>query len=477
MNANSHPKTDPAVPAASKGFPRSLTLGLSALTLLSAQAADRPSTAWYREGNFAPKTRIEIRVTNPLDIDRPDCPVVIPRAMLPVQDIHEMALSVVDPSQPGRPAPDRALLARQGGHLMLEESNGRQLGRQLDDLDKDGVWDELFFQLDLAARESRTLYLYLGFSQRGWLEHGTHAALGSYCRHLMPFWESKHIGWKLWYPTDVDMFGKRTPRLMSPSLYIENLNGYGVPHPDGSDIQTVSGSFGAGGIGLFENPADPADISRPRFTSAPDRENANWNTGWLNDTRYAYDVVANGPMRSMVRIRTMNWRTGKGEYGVEQIYTAYTNQSFSTCRVRFTRFNPAESGVMFGCGIRKNTHEYDWMQEGGTVITIGDEAISDPDDTGDGARSLTVKFVGNALVVKDVYRPAYQFVPTREGNHTFRVPPTADLGFEYLIAGAWSEGAVHNTPESFKQYVRDVARGFNHPPVVTVNADIQNAAN
>lgn len=454
-------------------------LGCCGLMLLAGRQAHAAADAWYTEGNFAPATRIEFTVMNPLNLDRPDCPVVIPRGMLPVQNVHEMSVSVVDPSQPGRPEPSAELRARQGGHLMREEGSGRQLGRQLDDLDRDGVWDELFFQVDLAAGETRTMYLYLGFSQRGWLEHGTHAAIGSYCRHLIPFWESQHIGWKLWYPSDVDMYGKRSPRLMSQDLYMLNLNGYGVPYKDGSDIQSVNASFGAGGIGLFEDPARPDVVSRPRFTPAAAEmsENPSWNAAWLDDTRYAFDVVANGPMRSMVRVRTLNWRTGRGEYELEQLYTAYTNQSFSTCKVRFTRFNPEREGVMFGCGIRKNAHEYDRVQEGGMVVSIGDEEIVDPDYKGEGEHSVKVKFVGNALVVKDVYQPRYQFVPAQEGNHTFRIPATADLGFEYLIAGAWSEGEVYNTPDAFKEYVARVAQGFNHPAVVAVSAEVQTKAN
>ncbi len=448
----------------------------SALSIAAAPLAAAADAPWYGEGDFAPKTRIEFTIENPLDIARPDCPITIPRAQLPVQNIHEMELSVVDPGAEGRPAPSKELLARQGGHQMLAETNGRQLDRQLDDLDKDGVWDELFFQVDLAPRETRTMYLYLGFSQRGWNPHGTHAAIGSYCRHLMPFWESKNIGWKLWYPTDVDMYGKRGPMLVSQHLYMENLDGYGLPREMGSDIQNVATSFGAGGIGLYEDPASPDVISRPRFTAAAATNEAHggWNIGWADDTRYAFEVVANGPMRSMIRARTMNWNTPRGEYELEQLYTAYTNQSYSSCRVRFTRFLPREEGVAFACGIRKNARQYDSIQQGGTVITIGDDEIVDPDYAGETTSTTKVEFVGNALIVADRYQPQYQFIESGEGNHTFRVPVTADLSFEYLIAGAWSEGEVYNNADAFKDYVARTAQGHNHPPVITVRPELQN---
>nr|WP_321268647.1 hypothetical protein [uncultured Sulfurimonas sp.] len=77
--------------------------------------------------------------------------------------------------------------------------------------------------------------------------------------------------------------------------------------------------------------------------------------------------------------------------------------------------------------------------------------FSDPDDP-DG-KKYVVDFVGNALVVKDMYKPEYRYLKGFGGNHTFRIPQTDDLSYEYMIFAAWSEGAVYNTPELFKEYV------------------------
>ena len=60
---------------------------------------------WYTEGDNAHKTRIKITLINTLDFDREECPIVIPREDLPIRDIHEMAVTVVDPSLPARPMP------------------------------------------------------------------------------------------------------------------------------------------------------------------------------------------------------------------------------------------------------------------------------------------------------------------------------------------------------------------------------------
>jgi hypothetical protein len=81
-----------------------------------------------------------------------------------------------------------------------------------------------------------------------------------------------------------------------------------------------------------------------------------------------------------------------------------------------------------------------------------------------------VDFVGSALVVKDQYQPDYQRINGLGGNHTFRIPVTKDLTYEYLIAGAWSEGVVYNTPEAFYAYVRKTAREYNNPVQVRCGA-------
>jgi hypothetical protein len=210
---------------------------------------------WYSQGDFVPTERYIVTVSNPLPQARKKCSVVIPRGKMPVQDLHEMWVTVVDPSLPPRPAPTTAERARQGAHLLQRETNGHAIFHQMDDLDKDGIWDELYFTTDLPASGTKAIHLYIGFNQRGWNEHATHAGIGSYARHMVPFWEAKYVGWKLWFPTTVDVYAKRKPQLIAQRLYMENLDGYGVPRDMGSDIQSVDDTFGGGAICVFEDPA------------------------------------------------------------------------------------------------------------------------------------------------------------------------------------------------------------------------------
>jgi hypothetical protein len=422
------------------------------------------SSDWYTEGDFSPYARVKITLKNTLSFDRVNCPITITRDEFPVKNLGELWITVVDPSIAGVPQPTKEELSIGGGHRIQKETNGHQIYSQLDDLDKDGVWDELFFQTDIKANQTRTLFVYIGFTQRGWNTHGTHGAIGSYVKHQIPFWESAHVGWKLWYPTDCDFYGKRKGVLMSNELYMKNLNGYAVPFDYGSDIMTVSDSFGAGGICLFDCPAQPDSVSRPRFTKSswgPDHPSG-WNGPQMSDTRYAFDVIVNGPMRSIIKVKTFNWQTGNGLFELEQYYTAYTNQNYSTCKVKYNEFLPGEPKTAFGCGIRKSMGEKSSYIKGGIVITIGQDAISSPDDP-TGLTKLKVDYIGTALVVKDSYKPEFQFVPAHQGNYTFRIPVTPDYSFEYMIAGAWSEGAFLKTPKEFTDYMIKTAQEYNNP--------------
>jgi hypothetical protein len=445
--------------------PRYLLTVLGACLLtLSGNSADYP---WYTQGDFAPAQRLEFEVTNPTNLERPNTPVIIKRENFPLADLHEMMITVVDPTGDPRPAPSDSVLNVQGGHQLREEHNGRMVFHQLDDLDKDGIWDELFFQLDMKPNETRTIYIYLGENIRGWNRHHTHANIGSYCRHIMPFWETEEVGWKIWFANSVDAYGKRKPTLVSPILYTQNIDGYGIAnlnHDYGSDIQEVAPSFGASAICLFEFPDDPDSVSMPRKTPAKQRLHPEslWNAGQISDTRYAYDVIVNGPLRSTIRIKGMNWDTGNGYYEYEQYYTAYAHQNYCISKVHYTTFQPNGSGVLMGCGMKKKPQEDNFIQKNGYLISSGPEEVRDPEKI-DQRDNIVVDFIGGAIIVKEEYKPEYQYIPAYTGNHVFRVTPDKDNTYEYMVCTAWSEGTKLTNKEEFNQYVDRMAIEFNNP--------------
>ncbi len=424
------------------------------MILVSVAEASADDGSWYTayfgsrdvayQGEASADVRVKITLVNILDIDRTECPVVIRRTDMPLPNHYPEWITVVDPDKPPRE----------------REVNGHYLLSQMDDIDKDGIWDELFFMVDVKARETKTVYIYIARNMADQTPHRTHAEIGMYGKHVMPWWESEHIGWKLWYPDGADMYGKREAKLVA-NVMNTNQYGHDTPYSVGSDIMWVRSTFGAGGACLFEFPANPDSISRPRF-------NPNRGKGPLDDARYSYDVVVNGPARSMILARTMNWRTGEGEYEMAQYFTSYMNKNYYTCVTTFPTFHPGNEGTAFGCGIRRMENEVLFHQEGGVAISGTNDLQSyiTPNEGDPGLKEGVEQFLGIALAVKDDFRPEFHHTKAFGENYTLRIPETGNRSFEFMGFGGWSEGLVCSGAEEFKEYVVTAALEYNNPLIV-----------
>ena len=425
-------------------------------------AAAQTKYGWYTEGsNNKPTRRISFSVSNPLDIPLTKEGITIRRTDLPFQDIAELWLAIIDPRLPPNPEPTPDELRKIGGYLMRKETNGHSIPLQVDDLDKDGIWDELFFLTDLAPRESREFYIYIDHYERGLYEHKVHGAIGNYGRHTVPFIETEHMGWKLWFPHGLDLHGKRAPMLVANYEYTTNKSGYYMPQEMGTDIMTVGQTFGGGMMSIFEEPANPENPSRAYFSPFK-------NTGPIKDTRYAQHVIYNGPLRSMVKVTTTNWNTGKGMYELEQYYQVIADKSWATVDVRFTKFQPLGSNVMFGAGIRKMMREYKSVNKDGMAISMGKDVVVRSPDEDIGDEGLTVPWQGIAMVIKEKYNPKYFNIKSNGGNHVFEVPVTEDLSYQYMVFAGWSMGEVRNNEKEFIGYVETERLKYNKPPVVKI---------
>ncbi|MBN1292110.1 MAG: DUF4861 family protein [Candidatus Latescibacteria bacterium] len=407
-------------------------------------------SGWYSRENYKPETRIKITCNNQLNFDREDCPIIIPRQQMPLKNVYQEWFTIVDPSLP--PEDDA--------------ENGRVIPSQTDDINKDGIWDELFFMADFKANEEKTLYVYIGRNTSE-IKHFTHAETGSYGRYIVPWWESEQMGWKLWFPDSADMYGRRGKKLVS-NLNLTNIYGHDAPYDAGIDLMLVGKTFGAGGICLFEEPDLPDSLSRPRF-------NPYQGKGPFNDARYACEIIVNGPLRSIVRAHIMNWRTGQGEYDLDQYFTAYKNKNYYTSRVRYNTFLPEKSDTVFGCGIRKMPYENECSTGDGFIVSSTDSLryVITPIEGDPGLKKGVKEYLGIAMIVKQKYNPQFRATESYEGNYTFRIPVTENLTYEYLAAGAWSEGEILTGYNEFKDYIVKTAQEYNNPVDVQIQ-DVEN---
>jgi hypothetical protein len=424
----------------------------------------KAQNGWYTEGkDYAPSRRIKITVSNPLNMPIKGCPVTVPRTSLPYQNIPERWIGIVDPALPSDPEPTMEQLKAMSGYVRRKETNGHYVELQVDDIDKDGIWDEIFFMTDLKPKESRDFYIYIDAYERGMYEHQVHAAIANYGRHIVPLWESMDMGWKLWYPHDVDLHGKRDPMLTAYYEYSTNKSGYYMPWEMGTDIMTVASTFGAGGMAVFENPSDLEHPTRAYHTPFK-------NMGPFQDTRFAFDVIYNGPLRSMIKVSTSNWNSGKGFYELDQYYTAVAGKSWTRVENNFSKFLPPSADAKFGAGIRRIMNEYSSVNKKGFAISMGKDVEARIPDEDIGDEVLIVPWQAIAVAVKDEYKPEYYQMKNYGGNHLLSMPATPNKAFEYLIFGAWSFGKVINNEKDFVKYVEEETLKYNHPTQIKVHA-------
>jgi hypothetical protein len=177
----------------------------------------------------------------------------------------------------------------------------------------------------------------------------------------------------------------------------------------------------------------------------------------------------------MIKVTTKQWMTvSGGYYELEQYYTAYAYESFSTCNVTFTTMNySADSAVRYGCGIRKIMNEYKSDHHNGAIISYGKNIeIRSPNEQ-IGSEGIVVDFEAIALIVPEQYEPTYHPTESLGGNHTFIIDVNESKTFEYMILGAWSQGAVLTDEESFRTYVSETQNRYNYPVRVDIGKTIE----
>jgi len=432
------------------------------LFLLLGYTEAQTQRGWYTEGtDFAPSQRIRITVKNPLSIPLKDYPVTINRSQLPVQNIPERWIALVDPNLPSLKEPTPEELRVRSGYLRRMETNGHYLVVQMDDIDKNGIWDEMFFLADLAPGETREYFIYIGKYERGTSRQFVHGAISSQGRHLVPFIESENIGWKLWYPHDLDLHGKRAPMLTLYYEYSTATGGYFLPPEYGSDIMTVAQTFGAGGMCIFERSNDPASIVRAFHSPYKDK-------GPFYDSRFSYDVIYNGPLRSMIKVTTTNWNSGQGFYELEQYYSVVARKNWCKVEVKFNTFLPPGSDAMFGAGIRRIMNEYTSVNKKGIAISMGKNIEARIPDEDIGGEVLIVPWQGIGVVVKEELKPQYLNTDNFGGNHILKMPVTPNLSYEYVVFAGWSFGEVNNNEADFVKYVDSEALKYNNPASIQI---------
>jgi unsaturated chondroitin disaccharide hydrolase len=166
-----------------------------------------------------------------------------------------------------------------------------ELPSQADDLDGDGKFDELAFQIDLQPRQTRIVSISFGDQTaiarlRGLYPQRANMKFSK--RYEGLGWESEQVAFRIYLDkrNSIDLFGKRR-RGLYLDLFSRPESIYHLESPYGRDIYDVGDSIGIGSVGAL------VDGKVVRVADAAER---NWR------------IVSNGPVRAIGELEYKGWK-------------------------------------------------------------------------------------------------------------------------------------------------------------------------
>ncbi|WP_165834845.1 DUF4861 family protein [Flavobacterium cheongpyeongense] len=220
--------------------------------------------------------------------------------------------------------------------VLLQKSD--TIPAQLNDLNGDGKWDELFFVADFSANEKKTVELKWSnvdpkFTVKTSVRFGKREAENLPVQPVTdevlmanqvykklgfqkyqtdgPTWENDKAGFRHYLDgrNSKDVFGKKTPGITPEDVGINSKgaveDNYHQMHDWGRDIFPVGTSAGLGGYGLLVG----NEINRLGIL--------------INDTinnveKTTFKIVSEGPVNSVLNYKYQNWQASGNKYQVQE---------------------------------------------------------------------------------------------------------------------------------------------------------------
>jgi hypothetical protein len=366
-------------------------------------------------------------LTNPLSWTRPAADMIIPRSSIELE-------------------PGETVTRLRMTNLVFEAA----IPFQLDDLDGDGEWDELYAQTFIRGNQRLELTVETGpLGDAPDFAHRTDAmadAAGS-PDVTKPAWESEVMTYVAYGAAQVDAIGKIAPQLSIDFLYNEpthSQHGFTVQH--GQDFMSVSNTMGAHAPFVQE---PDGTITRPWSTDAYVVK------GPLeNDARHTSRVITRGPLRAIVETRIDNWRSELGEYACTIRYDIAANQRHTRVSVAYDVMPETDTPPVIGAGVRA-FREDAYLDESAHRVVVASRNVLE--------RTLLVPWMGRAIITGDELTAKPIRIPdgaapeaiSGSGPNYGLLFPDADRAVEYAFIASWS---LDDTITAWPQYQRMIDR-------------------
>lgn len=168
-----------------------------------------------------------------------------------------------------------------------------ELPSQADDLDGDGKWDELAFQIDLKPHQTRIVTLAYGDMptiQRLRSQYPKRTDAKFAVHYEGPGWESEETAWRVYFDkrNAIDLYGKRRPGLYL-DMFASPEYVYHQESLFGRDIYGIGKAIGVAGIGAMVG---------GKVTPVAEVTDRKWR------------VISAGPVRAILELEYTGWKIG-----------------------------------------------------------------------------------------------------------------------------------------------------------------------
>lgn len=383
---------------------------------------------------------IHLEVSNPLARSRSGAPVSVSRRAL------------------GIPAETKV-------ESMRALKNGAEwdIPFQLDDLDEDGSWDELFFLVDIGPRSTQKVTVQPGgevpdFSPQsralvkgGAEEQGVTNAI----------WESELMAYRMYGPLHVDTLGKKVPRLTTEYYFGEeghNIHSFSPVY--GQDYLQVNNTMGANSI-FIRRP--DGGVTRPWTSDA-----YHVLDNLPHDCTIRYRVISSGPLRSIVGARITGWQAEGGSYECSLRYSITGERRYTTVRYSVEQAPDDASGLRLGTGFQRFYEDTHHEATDAYVLAVAEHMRE---------RGVLNQFVGRAVIpvgeqetepVRLERDREMDFAP-HNGPNSGLLFPAGQTTVKYAFVMAWEKDGGITSVKQWKEYVSDVAEELNNPLRVRVH--------
>jgi len=345
---------------------------------------------------------------------------------------------------------------------VINTEKGTVIPSQVDDLDGDGVWDEIAMLVSIPANGKLALRVNYSINKPKY-KSLTHARLGKSLKRddnfiavteenrpinhssedlpLLyqnegPAIENTKVAFRFLYDTrnQIDVIGKRTSNMLLDSIGIsENIQKL---RPWGMDILEEGNSFGAGSIALIDIRTDSV-----------------YKIG--GSVKSTYKLISDGPLRSIFRLTYSNWQIQGQSLKLTQTIILSANTYAYESRVKIEGTNNPNLILITGISKRFTKNMSNTFANEDIYMMATHDKQSANDD-----------FLGLGILASKDYDP---YAKRIQGNSSTSDSYCLFLGngsfeFNYQVAACWElSNKEFSSRKGFQTYLLSLADRIAYP--------------